>query len=98
MEHTKREVWTAQRKLSLDIAIHNHIVRTGDKANREELRVIREMVKAIPEVSVSALSASPDLYEALKEVKLVWPGLDPNIKFPHLNEVIQQALAKAEGK
>lgn len=43
------------------------------------------------------ISASPDLYEALKEVKLVWQGLDPNIKFPHLNEVITQAISKAEG-
>ncbi len=43
-------------------------------------------------------SGASDLYEALKEVKLVWPGLDPHIKFPHLNETIEQALSKAEKK
>lgn len=39
-----------------------------------------------------------DLYEALKEVNLVWAGLDPNLRFPHLGEVVTKALAKAEGK
>ena len=43
------------------------------------------------------IAAAPDMYETLREVKLVWAGLDPNIRFPHLQEVIQQALAKAEG-
>jgi len=36
------------------------------------------------------------LYEVLTEIKLVWPGLDQDIKFPHLDEVIQRALAEAE--
>ena len=41
-------------------------------------------------------NATEDMYEALKKIRSVWPGLDPDIKFPHLEEVIQQALAKAD--
>ena len=41
---------------------------------------------------------APRLYEALKEVKLVWLGLDPDRKFPHLEEVINQAIKAVEGK
>jgi len=42
--------------------------------------------------------AAPELYEALKEIHLVWEGLDPERRFPHLEEVIIKALAKAKGK
>ena len=57
----------------------------------------RRMTKNEKKVG-SILIAAPEMYEALKEIKLVWQGLDEDISFPHLQEVIDKALAKAEGK
>lgn len=48
------------------------------------------------ESNAHLIASAPDMYEALKEIKLVWQELDPDIKFPHLQEVINKALAKAE--
>ena len=44
------------------------------------------------------LVSAPELYEALKEIKLRWQVLDGDISFPHLEEAMLKALAKAEGE
>ena len=100
--------WTARRKLSLDIAIHNEIVHTSDKSNQEELKVIRELVKAIPEANANLIAAAPLMHgqlktgiEALYEAISCIKDEDINGATAYISGVIagsQIAYAKAEGK
>ena len=50
------------------------------------------------EANAQLIAAAPKLLEACKEIILVWQGLDPDRTFPHLEETITRAIAKAEGK
>jgi len=85
MEYTKGEWKIKILKDSIFISTDERLVAKISEGRAEA-----------SEVSANArlIASAPDLYEALREVKLIWQGLDPNIRFPHLQEVIDKAIAK----